>query len=165
MRKSFCKWGMKYSFLTIWMFHPLPLSPSIEKRTPFSYNIDTKFDRTEGILETIVGYSGSSNPTEYTNPTYKSIHDYAESIRITFDCNKVSYENVLDMFFAFHTPANPSWAGTQYRSAIFVYNEEQRLLAEECVKSWGALGKYVSVEDASDFYRAEEYHQKYLEKF
>jgi len=69
------------------------------------------------------------------------------------------------MFFAFHTPANPQWTGTQYRSAIFVHTEEQRIVAEEVVKAWGAMGKYVSVEEASDFYRAEEYHQKYMEKF
>lgn len=63
-----------------------------------------------------------------------------------------------------HTPADPRWAGTQYRSAIFVHTPEQRELAEQAVRSRGALGEFVAVEDASDFYQAEEYHQKYIEK-
>jgi len=123
------------------------------------------FDRTEGILETVVGYSGSSNPKEHVNPTYKSIQDYAESIRITFDPSKVNYEALLSMFFAFHTPTDPRFAGTQYRSVIFVQDEEQRFAAQKALLEWGALGRYVSIEDASDFYRAEEYHQKYMEGF
>jgi len=123
------------------------------------------FDRTEGIIETVVGYSGSQNPQENLNPTYKSIQDYAESIRITFDSSKVDYADLLSMFFAFHTPADPRFAGTQYRSAIFVQDEEQRFAAQKALLEWGALGRYVSIEDASDFYRAEEYHQKYMEGF
>lgn len=68
------------------------------------------------------------------------------------------------MFSSYHTPADPRWAGTQYRSAIFYTSEEQKELAELLVKGMGALGKYVAVEPASDFYRGEDYHQKYLEK-
>jgi methionine-S-sulfoxide reductase len=89
----------------------------------------------------------------------------AETIRVTFNEDKVSYQNVLDMFFGFHTPGNPKWTGTQYRSAIFVHTPEQREMAENTVKSLGALGSFVAVEDASDFYKAEEYHQKYIEKY
>lgn len=68
------------------------------------------------------------------------------------------------MFFGMHTPADPRWAGTQYRSALFPHTDEQRKLAEAAVQTHGARGKYVAVEKASDFYRAEEYHQKYIEK-
>eukprot|EP00980_Cylindrotheca_fusiformis_P001911 scaffold437_cov111-Cylindrotheca_fusiformis.AAC.9 len=69
------------------------------------------------------------------------------------------------MMFAFHTPADPRWAGTQYRSVIFVYNDEQRTLAQAALdKIGGKLATYVAIEEAADFYRAEEYHQKYLEK-
>ena len=68
------------------------------------------------------------------------------------------------MFFDMHTPADPRWSGTQYRSAIFVHTPAQRTLAEAAVNTRGALGKMVAIEDASDFYRAEEYHQKYIEK-
>lgn len=76
----------------------------------------------------------------------------------------ISYADLLDLFFEMHTPADPRWAGFQYRSAIFVFTPQQRELAERAVQSRGALGKMVAVEDASDFYRAEEYHQKYIEK-
>lgn len=68
------------------------------------------------------------------------------------------------MFKAFHTPADPRWAGTQYRSAIFYLNEEQKKDADDLVKSMGTLGEFVAIEPASDFYRGEEYHQKYLDK-
>ena len=88
----------------------------------------------------------------------------AETIRVTFDPSKITYADMLDMFFGFHTPADPKWAGTQYRSAIFVHTPEQRELAELAVQGKGRLGSFVAVEDASDFYRAEEYHQKYLDK-
>mmetsp|Transcript_12083 Transcript_12083/g.20049 ORF Transcript_12083/g.20049 Transcript_12083/m.20049 type:complete len:96 (-) Transcript_12083:249-536(-) len=92
------------------------------------------------------------------------MQDYAESIRITFDPTKVGYADLLSMFNAYHTPEDPRWAGTQYRSAIFYMNAEQKEMAESLVKNMGALGKYVAVEPASDFYRGEDYHQKYLEK-
>lgn len=68
------------------------------------------------------------------------------------------------MFFSFHVPADPRWAGTQYRSVIFVADAKQRELAELAVKGQRRIGQYVAVEDVSDFYRAEEYHQKYLDK-
>jgi methionine-S-sulfoxide reductase len=118
----------------------------------------------EGIIDTVVGYSGSQDPGARPFPTYRNIQDYAESIRIHFDPTRVSYEELLDMFFAFHTPGDPRWTGTQYRSAIFVHTPEQRRLAEAAVEKKGALGKFVAVEDASDFYKAEDYHQRFLEK-
>lgn len=83
---------------------------------------------------------------------------------MTFNQDKWTYEQLLDYFFAVHHPSDPRYAGTQYRSAIFVHTAEQKKLAELACKQKGALGAYVSVEMASDFYRAEEYHQKYVEK-
>lgn len=118
-----------------------------------------------GIVETVVGYSGSQDPKANPNPTYKDIKDYAEAIRIKYDTKKLTYSDLLTMFFSYHTPENPAWCGSQYRSAIFPLNAHQKEMAELSVKAWGALGKFVSVEDATDFYRAEEYHQKYLEKW
>lgn len=112
-----------------------------------------------------MGYTGSQDYNTNQFPTYTDIKDYAESIRIIFDDSKMSYEDLLNMFFAFHTPENPAWCGTQYRSAIFYHTDEQRQKAEEVVQSWGALGKFVAIEPAGPFYRAEEYHQKYMEKF
>eukprot|EP00548_Thalassiothrix_antarctica_P012906 CAMPEP_0194170092 /NCGR_PEP_ID=MMETSP0154-20130528/4759_1 /TAXON_ID=1049557 /ORGANISM="Thalassiothrix antarctica, Strain L6-D1" /LENGTH=191 /DNA_ID=CAMNT_0038881799 /DNA_START=82 /DNA_END=657 /DNA_ORIENTATION=- len=118
------------------------------------------FDSEEGILETIVGYSGSSSSSR-NNPTYWNIQDYAESIRVTFDNDEWTYEQLLEYFFRIHTP---SGAGTQYRSAIFCHTEDQKNLAERVCRAQGELGKSVAIEMASDFYRAEEYHQKYIKK-
>jgi peptide methionine sulfoxide reductase MsrA len=83
---------------------------------------------------------------------------------VTFNPEKVTYPDLLNMFFGFHTPADPRWAGTQYRSAIFVSTDEQRELAELALKGKGALSKFVAIENASDFYLGEGYHQKYLDK-
>jgi methionine-S-sulfoxide reductase len=118
----------------------------------------------EGILETVVGYSGSQNPEMNRNPTYQNIQDYSESIRVTFDPSKISYQELLTMYFSFSTPADPRFAGTQYRSAIFYHTEEQKKLAEAAVEARGRVGGWVSIEPASNFYRAEEYHQKYIDK-
>jgi len=115
------------------------------------------------VISTTVGYSGSNDPaTEH--PTYQNIQDYAESIRVVFNPEEVSYADLLEMFFAFHEPGNPAWTGTQYRSAIFPFGKEQRELAEAAVKRKGALGKFVAVEGAGDFYEGEQYHQNYLDK-
>lgn len=114
-----------------------------------------------------MGYSGSaSRSSTADNPvvTYQNILDYAESIRVTFDPTQISYQDMITLFFELHTPADPRWAGTQYRSAIFVHTSQQRELAHKALATKGALARYVAIEDASDFFRAEEYHQKYIEK-
>jgi len=119
----------------------------------------------EGVLETVVGYTGSAEPKANLNPTYQNIQDYAEALRITFDPNKVSYQELLAMMFAFATPADPRFTkGRQYRFAIFYHTSEQKKMAEHFLEVRGRVGSWVSVEPASDFYRAEEYHQKYIEK-
>lgn len=115
-----------------------------------------------------MGYSGSTsrdseNPADQ-NPTYRNVQDYAEAIRVTFSKDKWTYEQMLELFFEMHYPSDPRFAGTQYRSAIFCHTEGQKQMAEHACKQRGALGAYVSVEAASNFYRAEEYHQKYVEK-
>jgi methionine-S-sulfoxide reductase len=142
-----------------------PANPSMtfEAAMGWFWGPQRDFDDVEGIQETVVGYSGShSSQTSF--PTYRNIQDYAESIRLTFDPSQISYQDLLRMFFDLHTPTDPRWSGTQYRSAIFVHTLDQRKLAEAAVQARGTIGKYVAVEDASDFYRAEEYHQKYIEK-
>jgi peptide-methionine (S)-S-oxide reductase len=107
----------------------------------------------------VVGYSGSHDPSS-KNPTYESVQDFAEAIRVTFDPNVVSYEDLLAMFFAFHSPGPPSLTGTQYRSAIFYHSEEQRSQAEAKLASKGPqLNRCVALERSGDFYQAEEYHQ------
>jgi len=89
------------------------------------------------------------------NPTYKNIKGYAELIRICYDRTKVTYADILDMFFAYHTPANPRFAGSQYRSATFYLSQDQRQATEEKTKVLGALWKFVTIDDSLDFYRAE----------
>lgn len=108
-----------------------------------------------------MGYGGAKNP-DSRDPTYTDVQDYAETIRVTFDTTKLSYDDLLRMFWGFHTPY---FAGSQYRSAVFVHTAEQRAVAVKSLDGQPAtLRKCVSVEDAGDFYRAEEYHQKYLDK-
>jgi peptide-methionine (S)-S-oxide reductase len=115
-----------------------------------------------------VGYTGSqdhNNIANLKNPNYKNMLDYTEAIQITFDPSKLSYEYLVSMFFYFHTPDDSEIVGRQYRSVIFYHTEDQQRIANEIVQSWGSFGKYVAVEKSKPFYRAEEYHQKYMDKF
>jgi len=152
--------------------NPCPLLPPVKNVDEYAefamgwfWRPQRDFDRTEGIIDTVVGYSGSIDPIINPNPTYKNIKGYAESIRIRYDRTKLTYADILDMFFAYHTPANPRFAGSQYRSAIFCLSQYQRQVAEKKTKVLGALWKFVTIEDSSDFYRGEEYHQKHMDKF
>lgn len=108
----------------------------------------------------IVGYAGGQKEW----PTYRSIKDSTEAVRVIYDPSLISYEDILRTFFHQHSPSSPAYS-VQYRSAILVHSEEQRAEAQKLI---GALSKrskvYTSVEDATPFYRAEEYHQKYMEK-
>lgn len=113
-----------------------------------------------------VGYSGGV--TEW--PTYRSIKDHTEAVRIVFDRSKLTYEQILKLFFDQQggPPTYPGYS-RQYRSAILVHNDEQKSIANKLIQSLTqAKGKkiYTDVEDSSstEFYRAEEYHQKYMEK-
>uniref|UniRef100_A0A7S1Y5I1 peptide-methionine (S)-S-oxide reductase n=1 Tax=Grammatophora oceanica TaxID=210454 RepID=A0A7S1Y5I1_9STRA len=100
-----------------------------------------------------------------SDPTYKNVQDYAESIRVTWDPQVLNYGEVLKMFFSFHTPMDPRFSGTQYRSAIFYNSEEQKKEAEAAMEDWGSMARFVALEPTSEFYRGEEYHQKYMLKF
>jgi len=126
-----------------------------------------------GVLETRVGYTGGH--TEH--PTYPDLHDgetgHAESVEIVFDPTKLSYEQLLGYFFRMHDPTTldrqGNDVGTQYRSAIFYHDEEQRKVAErvkdEIARSGKWKGKIVTeIVPAGPFWLAEDYHQKYLQK-
>jgi peptide-methionine (S)-S-oxide reductase/peptide methionine sulfoxide reductase msrA/msrB len=126
-----------------------------------------------GVVETEVGYTGGETP----NATYdivKTGHSgHAESLKIVFDPNKVTYRHLLFEFFRMHDPTTPNRQGndfgTQYRSAIFYLNEEQKRTAEEVIRTADASGDWkakvvTEVVPFKDFWRAEEYHQKYLVK-
>lgn len=116
-----------------------------------------------GVTEVIVGYTGGKTAF----PTYRSIKDHTEGVRITFDPNVTSYTEILEVFFEQLGSSiySPSY-GCQYRSAILVHNEEQRAIASQLLALRKRPGQniYVDIEPAGDFYRAEEYHQKYYAK-
>mmetsp|Transcript_103329 Transcript_103329/g.221020 ORF Transcript_103329/g.221020 Transcript_103329/m.221020 type:complete len:131 (-) Transcript_103329:93-485(-) len=113
-----------------------------------------------GITGTTVGYTGGFNQ----NPSYHSVcrgDGHTESIQVEYDPAKVSYDDLLDSFFAMHFPS-PS--PTQYKSAVWYHDEEQRAAAEKVKATKGEAGEYVVVQPACDFHKAEEYHQKYYAK-
>jgi methionine-S-sulfoxide reductase len=131
------------------------------------------FDHTKGVVSTVVGYTGGH--TE--NPTYDEVSTgetgHAESIEITYDPKVVSYGVLLELFWHNIDPTavNSQFAdeGTQYRSAIFYHNEEQKSVAEASKAALAASGRFdkpiaTEIVPATVFYPAEEYHQKYYQK-
>jgi peptide methionine sulfoxide reductase msrA/msrB len=126
-----------------------------------------------GILETRVGYAGGRT----RNPTYEDVcrgdTGHAEAVEIVFDPSRISYEDILGYFFRMHDPTTLNRqhndVGTQYRSAIFYHDEEQRRTAEKVKAEVERSGKWkrpivTEIVPAGEFWAAEDYHQKYLEK-
>jgi len=150
---------------------------SIEKATFGAgcfWGVEANFAALHGVTATAVGYEGGS----LDRPTYKDVctdkTGHAEVVELDFDNEKINYEKLLDAFFSLHDPTTlnrqgPDW-GTQYRSAIFVHSPEQEQQAKAKIEQLSASGRYApkrivtKVEPAQTFWRAEEYHQKYLEK-
>jgi methionine-S-sulfoxide reductase len=126
-----------------------------------------------GVLETEVGYTGGDTPDARYEQVKTGNTGHAESLKIVFNLQQLSYRHLLFEFFRMHNPTTRNQQGndigTQYRSAIFYLSEEQKHTAEKVIKTvdtsgdWGA--KVVTeVVPFREFYRAEEYHQKYLSK-
>jgi peptide-methionine (S)-S-oxide reductase len=137
------------------------------------WGVEVAFRQVPGVLNAEAGYEGGS----LTNPSYEDVctgrTGHAEVVEVTFDPAGVSYEQLVDVFFTHHDPTTLNRQGpdrgTQYRSAIFYHDEEQRGVAEAAKERWNRSGRWRSpivteVTPASTFYRAEEYHQRYLEK-
>ena len=137
------------------------------------WGIEMNFAKIPGVLETEVGYSNGH--TE--NPTYKEVctdtTGHAEVVQVSFDPAKVSYQQLLDAFWAMHDPTQVNRQGPdfgkQYRTAIFTHSKEQEEAAKKSAAAIAASGKFkkpiaTEVTPAGKFYKAEEYHQKYLEK-
>jgi len=135
------------------------------------WGVEDLFQKFEGVVETEVGYSGGSSE----NPTYETVSTgltgHAESVKITFDNSKTSLEKILKFFFAIHDPTQlnrqQNDVGTQYRSAIFYFNDKQKQKAEIVIKQAEELKIYKSkiqteISPATKFYKAEKYHQNYL---
>jgi len=137
------------------------------------WGVEEAFRRLPGVLDTAVGYSGG----HAVNPTYKDVctdkTGHAEVVQVTFDPAKISYEQLLDAFWKVHDPTQVNRQGpdfgTQYRTAIFFHSPEQAAAAKKSKSALDASGKFrrpiaTEITPAGSFYRAEEYHQRYLEK-
>ena len=137
------------------------------------WGIEEAFRRVPGVTETAVGYSGG----HMEDPTYKEVctdeTGHAEVVQVAFDPSRVSYRQLLDVFWQIHDPTQVNRQGpdfgTQYRTVIFFHSPEQEKEAAEskaALEKSGKLGRPIATQivPAGKFYRAEEYHQRYLEK-
>ena len=137
------------------------------------WGVEAEFRRVPGVIDAAVGYSGGHT----VNPTYKEVctdrTGHAEVVELEYDPAKVSYGQLLDVFWSSHDPTQlnrqgPDF-GSQYRSVIFYHDEEQKAEAEASKERLDASGHFrrpivTQIVPAVPFHRAEEYHQRYLEK-
>jgi peptide-methionine (S)-S-oxide reductase len=137
------------------------------------WGVEARFREIEGVADVASGYMGGV--TE--NPDYRQVcsgrSGHAEAVQLFYDDQKVSYGELLDAFFSMHNPTTLNRQGpdhgSQYRSAIFWHDDHQRLEAEQKIKAINESGTWpdpivTEVSEASTFWRAEEYHQRYFEK-
>lgn len=137
------------------------------------WGVEETFRKIPGVISTAVGYMGG----QMEHPTYQDVctdrTGHAEVVHIEFDPTQVSYEQLLDVFWKSHNPTTMNRqgpdVGTQYRSVIFYHSPEQKNIADESIKKLTEQQAYknpivTQVVPAEPFFRAEEYHQKYLEK-
>ena len=133
------------------------------------WGLEELFREQEGILNIEAGYTGGENK----NPTFENHPGHAEVLEITYDPEKTSYRRLLDFFFQIHNPTTLNKQGndigTSYRSAIFYQNEEERKEAKDFIALVNRSGRWsdpvvTTLEPFTAFYRAEEYHQEYLQK-
>ena len=137
------------------------------------WGVETTFRAVPGVIDAAVGYAGGK--TE--NPTYEDVcshtSGHAEVVQVEFDPAAVSYEKLLDVFWSNHDPTTLNRqgpdVGDQYRSVIFYHSPEQQAAAEASKERLNQSGRFKNpivtfIQPAPAFYRAEEYHQRYLEK-
>jgi len=137
------------------------------------WGVEARLAEIPGVIDTAVGYEGG----DLEHPTYKEVctdrTGHAEVVDVTFDPARVSFDTLLDAFFALHDPTQvnrqgPDW-GSQYRSVVFAHGDEQLLQAQAKIAELNASGAYrkpiaTKVDPATTFWKAEEFHQRYLEK-
>ena len=137
------------------------------------WGVEAAFRQVPGVTSTAVGYMGGQT----NNPTYKDVctdrTGHAEVVQVEFDPARVSYDELLNVFWANHDPTQlnrqgPDF-GNQYRTAIFTHSPAQKAAAEASKAALEASGKFkkpivTEITPAPEFWRAEEYHQQYLEK-
>lgn len=137
------------------------------------WGVEAAFRRVKGVVSTSAGYSGGRT----SNPTYREVCSdrtgHAETVQVEYDPTQVSYDELLDVFWANHDPTTLNRqgpdVGSQYRSAIFHLTPEQESAAKASKERLRSSGRYsrpivTEITAASEFYPAEEYHQQYLEK-
>ena len=137
------------------------------------WGVEVTFRNVKGVKEALVGYLGGTLP----NPTYKDVctgrTGHAEVVQVEFDPAQVTFERLLDLFWENHNPTTLNRqgpdSGTQYRSGIFYHSPAQKTAAEESKRKLEASGKFArpvvtEITPTSEFYIAEDYHQRYLEK-
>ena len=135
------------------------------------WGVEWVFRRVPGVIDVRVGYTGGTVP----NPTYEQVCSHttghAEATQVTFDPERVSFDQLLEVFWAMHDPTQVDRQGPdigdQYRSAIFTHSEEQRVAAEaskERAQAGFSEPIATKIEPLGEFYPAEDYHQAYYEK-
>jgi len=135
--------------------------------------IEAIFNEVDGIEKVVSGYTGGKT----INPSYSEVCSgatgHAEAVQLTFDPGRISFEQILRIFFNMHDPTTlnrqGSDVGTQYRSAIFYHNEEQKVVAEQVIQKLSSENVWdapivTEVVPLNKFYPAEDYHQKYFEE-
>ena len=137
------------------------------------WGVEAAFRRLDGVNEAFSGYEGGDKD----NPTYEEVCSgrtgHAEVVEVDYDPDKVSYEELLNVFWDIHDPTTLNRQGpdigSQYRSAIFFHSAQQEKQARASLESMNTSGRFANpivteIIEAQTFYRAEEYHQRYLEK-
>lgn len=137
------------------------------------WGVEMSFRRLDGVTDAVVGYAGGH--TE--NPTYRDVcshgSGHAEVVEVEYDPARISYEQLLEAFFEMHDPRQVNRQGPdigdQYRSVIFFHSPEQQAAAEKAKADLDASGRHAhpiatAIEPAPTFWRAEDYHQRYIEK-
>ena len=135
--------------------------------------LEAVYNELRGVESVVSGYAGGHDP----DPTYEAVYSettgHAEVVQIAFDPDMVSFRELLEVFFTIHDPTTLNRqgndVGTQYRSAIYYHDEQQRLIADEVIEEMTVAGLWddpivTEVTALDTFYEAEEYHQQYFEK-
>tara|TARA_B100001989_G_C24531785_1_gene462028 strand:- start:1329 stop:1769 length:441 start_codon:yes stop_codon:yes gene_type:complete len=132
---------------------------------------EIKFSKLQGVLSTEVGYCGGNNSKTNYKEVCTGQTNHAEVVKVEFDSSLITYEEILNYFFEIHDPTTLNQQGydigTQYRSEIFYTSENQKKIAQEVLNNKNKLfnGKIVTnISEKKNYCRAEDYHQKYLER-
>ncbi|MBL4802331.1 MAG: peptide-methionine (S)-S-oxide reductase MsrA [Emcibacter sp.] len=137
------------------------------------WGVQLGFDKLDGVISSVVGYMGG----HIDNPSYEAVctgrTNHAEVVEVTFDPDRISFDQLLNFFWQSHDPTTLNRqgpdCGSQYRSAVYYYSDQQKNTAKKSRTEWNASGSWsdpivTEITDAAQFWPAEDYHQKYLEK-